>query len=344
MKMLVCCAGLVYAMVPAGPGAQKQATAAEIVGVARIWDRAPHNAFTDLLRYKDRWFCVFREGTAHVSADGGVRVLTSFDGETWIPAAVISYPGADLRDPKLAITPGGDLMLTSAAAMNPPSSVRHQTLVWFSSDGREWTPPRPIGDPDMWLWRVTWHRDHAYSVGYSTGETRFVRLYASRDGRRFLPHADNLLVRGYPNESAIVFRDDESAVCLLRRDQPQATAQVGISRPPYRGWQWRDLGVRIGGPNLIRLADDRLLVAARFYVDGKPNTSLAWLSAEDATLEPFLTLPSGGDSSYPGLVYHDGLLWVSYYSSHEGKSNIYMARIKVPAQTRRDRDTAAFQH
>ena len=39
--------------------------------------------------------------------------------------------------------------------------------------------------------------------------------------------------------------------------------------------------------------------------------------------EPLLTLPSGGDTSYPGLVWHDGLLWVSYYSSHEGKAAIY---------------------
>ena len=43
----------------------------------------------------------------------------------------------------------------------------------------------------------------------------------------------------------------------------------------------------------------------------------------------FLTLPSGGDTSYPGLVWHDGLLWVSYYSSHEGKTSIYLAKVKL---------------
>ena len=50
----------------------------------------------------------------------------------------------------------------------------------------------------------------------------------------------------------------------------------------------------------------------------------------DGDYEPALTLPSGGDTSYPGLVWHDGLLWVSYYSSHEGKSAIYLAKVKVP--------------
>jgi hypothetical protein len=45
--------------------------------------------------------------------------------------------------------------------------------------------------------------------------------------------------------------------------------------------------------------------------------------------EPVLTLPSGGDTSYPGLVFHDGLLWMSYYSSHEGKAGVYLAKIRL---------------
>jgi hypothetical protein len=49
------------------------------------------------------------------------------------------------------------------------------------------------------------------------------------------------------------------------------------------------------------------------------------------TYEPVLTVPSGGDCSYPGLAWHDGLLWMSYYSSHEGKSSIYLARIRLTA-------------
>ena len=49
----------------------------------------------------------------------------------------------------------------------------------------------------------------------------------------------------------------------------------------------------------------------------------------DGGYEPALTLPSGGDTSYAGMVWHEGLLWVSYYSSHEGKSAIYLAKVKV---------------
>ena len=35
------------------------------------------------------------------------------------------------------------------------------------------------------------------------------------------------------------------------------------------------------------------------------------------------------DTSYPGLVWHEGQLWVSYYSSHEGKTSIYLARVRL---------------
>ena len=57
----------------------------------------------------------------------------------------------------------------------------------------------------------------------------------------------------------------------------------------------------------------------------------------DGDYEPVLTFPSGGDTSYPGLVWHDGLLWMSYYSSHEGKTSIYLAKIKRAARSGADR-------
>ncbi len=43
-----------------------------------------------------------------------------------------------------------------------------------------------------------------------------------------------------------------------------------------------------------------------------------------------LTFPSAGDTSYPGLVWHEGLLHVSYYSTHEGKTSIYFAKVRLP--------------
>jgi hypothetical protein len=301
----------------------------QLLEARMIWDKAPHNAFTDLIRFQGRWFCVFREGKAHVSPDGALRVITSKDGRTWTSAALIVYPGADLRDAKITIAPGGRLMLSGAAALHQPAEFRHQSLVWFSHDGTKWSEPIKIGDPDFWLWRSTWHKGTAYSIGYSTGEKKLIRLYSSRDGARFDTLAENLFDRGYPNETSLQFGSDGLALCLLRRDAQESSAQLGLSRPPYVDWSWRDLGVRIGGPHLIRLPDGRIVAAVRLH-DGGARTALMWLDPDSVKLTEFLTLPSGGDTSYAGMVYHDNLLWVSYYSSHEGKAQIYLARVKVP--------------
>ena len=66
----------------------------------------------------------------------------------------------------------------------------------------------------------------------------------------------------------------------------------------------------------------------RLY-DKKVRTVVCTLDPDTGRLTEELTLPSGGDTSYAGLAWHDGLLWVSYYSSHEGKSSIYLAKVKV---------------
>ena len=310
--------------------APARADGVRLVESRRIWDAAPHNAFTDLVRFNGRWFCVFREGATHVSPDGKLRVIESADGEQWTSAALIELAGADLRDAKACVTPEGKLMLTGAAARPAPGGGKtHQSLAWFSDDGRRWGEAVEVGEKDFWIWRVTWHGDTAYAVGYGTAGEKIARLYSSRDGRRFETLVPTLFAEGYPNEHALVFLDDGTCLCLLRRDGGKTRAgQLGVAKPPYKQWTWKDLDRQIGGPMMIRLPDGRLIAAVRLY-DGKVRTSLCWVDAEKGTLAECLALPSGGDTSYAGMVMHDGVLWVSYYSSHEGKTSIYLAKVDV---------------
>lgn len=305
---------------------------AKLVEAKKIWDRAPHNAFTDLVRFEDRWYCVFREGQSHVSPDGALRVITSTDGDTWESAALITSADSDLRDAKLTITPDGKLMLCGAEALHDQSRHTHQSLAWFSGDGHTWSDRYEIGDPDFWLWRVTWHKGKAYGLGYATGDRRSVRLYSSSDGKTFETLVERLFDVGYPNESSIVFDgDSDTAYCLLRRDGSPNSGLLGTSHPPYTEWEWKDLGTQIGGPHMIRLPDGRFVAAVRLY-DQQVRTSLCWIDPQSGKLTEFLALPSGGDTSYAGLALHEDLLWVSYYSSHEGKTNIYLAKVQIPPE------------
>jgi len=304
-----------------------------LVESRRIWDQAPHNAFTDLLRFQDRWYCVFREGTAHVSPDGALRVITSTDGQQWESLALVTSSTYDLRDAKLTVTPTGKLML-NGAGMIADAAVRYQSMCWFSADaGRSWDAGRKIGDPGFWLWRTQWHDNIAYTMGYNTQRDRtkrILRLYASDDdGQTFKILVDRVPAPKGCGEDKILFLADESALCLLRHETGDRMGQLGTAAPPYTDWKWRDLNLRIGGPNMIQLPDGRILAAVRLYRGGT-RTSLCWLDAAEATLTEALKLPSGGDTSYAGLVWHDGLLWVSYYSSHESKTSIYLAKVMIP--------------
>jgi len=302
-----------------------------LVEARRIWDKAKHNAFTDLLRHKGRWYCVFREGSAHVSPDGALRVIVSDDGETWKSIALITSPKYDLRDAKLTVTPDGRLML-NGAGMIADAKVRYYSMVWFSSDdGRTWTEGKQIGDPGFWLWRSQWHNGNAYSMGYSTERERTqrkLRLYRSKDGGNFETLVEQLSAPAGCGEDTILFMKDQSALCLLRHETGDRMAQLGTASPPYTDWKWRNLNLRIGGPNMIQLPDGRILAATRLYAGGA-RTSLSWLDPKNGKLTEVLKLPSGGDTSYAGLVLHDGLLWISYYSSHEGKTSIYLAKVRI---------------
>lgn len=304
---------------------------AKIVDAHKIWDKAPHNAFTDLVRHNGRWFCVFREGDAHVSPNGSLRVITSTDGTTWESAALLSSPISDLRDAKITIAPDGRLMLCGAGALHDKTKGSHQSYIWYSKNGTDWTEAIPIGDRGFWLWRVTWNDGTAYAVGYRTnqGSRRGTRLYKSTDGKHFEVLVPELLSENSPNESSLLFLPNETALCLSRREGEDNTAILGTARPPYTDWSWKDTNVRVGGPALIQLEDGRIVVAGRDYPGGA-KTKLWWLDPNTANLSPIIALPSGGDTSYPGLVQYNGNLWVSYYSSHEGKTSIYLARVDLP--------------
>lgn len=327
----VCCAGCLFLahtapLLAADPVSTPDQPSVRMQ-VTRIWDQAPHNAFTDLVRFQDRWFCVFREGEKHVSPDGALRVITSQDGEKWESAALITSPNSDLRDAKITITPDNRLMLCGAEALPDKTVKSHQSLVWFSEDGRNWSERHEIGEPNLWLWRVTWHAGRAYGVGYGCGPSdRLARLYVSEDGKQFNTLVERLYDEGYPNETSLLF-EGETAYCLLRRDGQPNIGLWGRSQAPYTDWTWQEVGMRIGGPHMIRLPDGRYLAAVRLY-DGKVRTSLCWIDTETGRLTEFQALPSGGDTSYAGLAWHEDQLWVSYYSSHEGKSNIYLARLR----------------
>jgi len=319
----------------------------EILSVRKIWDEGSHNAFTDLIRWRDTWYCTFREADAHVGGDGKIRVIESADGLSWKSAALIAEDGIDLRDPKLSVAPDDRLMLVVGGSVyEGKKCVGRQPRVMFSADAHQWTAPQRVLEPDEWLWRVAWHKGRAYGASYNAAARNTPAAKDAADGKSFDPgpadwklklvvsddgvHYEtitHLEVPGHPNETTLRFLADDRMIALVRREGGDRMGWIGTSRPPYVDWTWRATGHRFGGPNAIVLPNGSMWAAGRAYLPKKAATILARLGTE--TYEPALALPSGGDTSYPGLVWHDNRLWMSYYSSHEGKSSIYLAVIQT---------------
>jgi hypothetical protein len=317
----------------------------ELVEVRKIWDAGGHNAFTDLIRWQGRWWCVFREADGHVGGDGLIRVLTSTDGAKWESAATLVEKDVDLRDPKLSETPDGRLMIVCGGSiyLGTKELKGRRPRVSFSTDGRIWTVPQKILEEGDWLWRITWHEGTAYGVSYRStakaandakaGGGWDLLLFKSLNGVAW-NLVTTLAVPDRPNETTLRFLPDGRMVAMVRREAGDRLGWFGEARAPFTQWTWHQSNLRWGGPDFIVLPDGRWIAGTREYAKAQGGTAaktgMIVASVNDFKLTPLLTLPSGGDTSYSAFVWHGGLLWTSYYSSHEGKTSIYLAKVKLP--------------
>ncbi|HYF34986.1 MAG TPA: hypothetical protein VD994_06810, partial [Prosthecobacter sp.] len=208
----------------------QQPSPAQIVSVTKIWDKGKHNAFTDLVRFKNLFFCCFREADDHVGGDGIIRILISSTGDNWVDYAAVSEKGVDLRDPKLEITPDGKrlYLLCGGSVYGGTKELKGRRPRYSTSiDGKVWTPPQKLLAEGDWLWRVTVNPKDSkfYGAVYNTHPTSggpkpeaewSLKNYASNDGSVW-QLSSIMQVPGQPNETTVRFLKDGSAMALVRR-------------------------------------------------------------------------------------------------------------------------------
>lgn len=304
----------------------------ELIELNKIWNKSEHNAFTDLIYFKDKWYCSFRVASTHMSYDGAIQIISSKDGKNWNPIVLIEIKDYDIRDPKLSISSKNELVINAGIRIEKPiDDISLLSATWLSKDGESFSEANYCSkNSNTWRWSTTWHKDLAYSFAY-VGKHKLGALYTSTDAKEWNLLEDNVFPSSttgeWANESSLLFIDD-IAYCILRRDGGDYSAVFSTSNPPYKKWEWKNLGQYVGGPKMINI-NGKFLVAGRLANEKEYYTALVWLDIKNNKLEEALRMPSKADSSYPGLIYKDDILYMSYYSSHEGKSSIYFAKIKV---------------
>lgn len=138
-----------------------------------------------------------------------------------------------------------------------------------------------------------------------------------------------LNIDGLASESTVTFSENDYMIIIVRLDDGNYSGKIAKCGYPYREWKWKDLGIRLGGPNIIPLRNDWYIIGTRsFNFRNQPKTSI-YLWKEGHEIRNVVELPSGGDTGYPGLLIEKDKLWVSYYSSHQGKASVYIARIPL---------------
>ena len=253
----------------------------------------------------------------------------------------------DTRDPHFLVFRDKLFVLTGTWFSGETSLPRdeydlnkHLGYAVWSEDGKTWHGPTMLeGTFGHYIWRAAAHGDRAYLCGRRKyefdmkprGEGRRVKsiMLQSDDGLIWRKRAVFQELQG--DETAFLFEPDGAVIGIGRR---RGNAQLLRSSPPYTDWQRHDLDRYIGGPLLARWGD-RLVVGGRKSIgDRGPKTSMYWLI--DDQLQEFAELPSGGDTSYPGMVaLSDTKAVMSWYSSHEKDKDgntitaIYMADLRI---------------
>ncbi len=310
------------------------------MSVYKIWDQAKHNGFPDLIRFKNAFYCSFREGNNHCdnTNTGRVRIVRSEDGKNWESVALFELKGTEMREAHLSETPEGRIMVAVGAGyfFNNHFNTLATYVSFSDKSGFNFSSlEKTVVDPQIttsreWIWRVTWNKGIGYGIMYQihvgkNPDPWEAFLVKTTDGKYYEKLA-KIELDGDPNESTIRFDRNDNMYILIRRDKEDRMGFIAESPYPYRELTYNRLKVQLGGPNFQFLNKRQLVIGTRSYEKSGSSTAILMTDLKGNVLKT-TKLPSGGDTSYPGMVIHRKKLWVAYYSSHEGKSNIYMGVI-----------------
>lgn len=320
---------LLFAAIPVTAG---QLPEVRVGNIRRAFHNGEHNAFTDLVRFKDKFYLTFRScPDGHmVHPTASIIILSSTDADQWEQVHRFSVARRDTWDPHFLIFRGRLFVYTGTWYYGETSPMsedydlnKHLGYAAWSKDGVQWHSPIMLeGTFGHYIWRASAFGGEAYLCGRRKrefamaprGEGPMVEsaMLESDDGLIWRTRALFQVVDG--DETAFQFEADGSVLAIGRRGR--GNAQLLRSEAPYAQWERKELDRYIGGPLLTRWGS-RYVVGGRKTIGGNgPKTSMYWLVKDQ--LHEFAGLPSGGDNSYPGFVEISlTRAMVSWYSSHE---------------------------
>ncbi len=309
--------------------------------IKKIYDAAPYSSCPDIAYFRDKLFIAFREGASAPGEKAGdhgkIRILSSNDSEYWEPVALIEIKGLDLRDPKLAVTSKNKLLiLMDGAKVDNGKLIEFKTYYSISDGaGKKFSMPEPVEYVNFdgnfkRLWRLSWHDKTGYGVAYSVDENGMTdqsQAWLVKTGKGIeLEMISDLKADGAPNKATIGFAARDEMMMLLRRDSEDKSGLFGKSKPPYTEWSWEKLNFSLFAPDFELIPINKIVIGMRMIDENGAYVALM-LGKEDLNFHEIMRLTSGGDTGCPGMVSIGGYIWMTFHSSHQGKTAIYFTKI-----------------
>jgi len=334
------------------PSARPEEPAAALTWFQKVTDTPGHHAFTDLAWFDGHYYLCYRSGAGHVSMDGVIRVRRSEDLKTWEDCGTIKTLGDD-RDPHFTVH-GDRLHLffgvwdtIHGEGDGPVSRNKVRSHTTSTTDGTTWKPVKALYEPGWWLWRVRHFEGAFHTVAYTAlrpvPDYRESRLLRSKDGLQW--DFVGTVTKDYMAGEADFWQRDEESIAVISRTGGSDNARFFSSDASYQEWGDVELNAMVHSP-VVAFWHERIFVAGRGRQDDQHVTRL-W-ELQGATLVEVLTLPSGGDNAYPGLLpvpeslrEDEPRFYVSWYSQTDaatgekepdGGAAVYVGEISLAPQ------------
>lgn len=297
----------------------------EPLEVRKVVADGKHNAFTAFVRWKDAYWLAFRKAASHSSGDGDLIVLRSADAKKWTEVLRLDVLPDD-RDPQFLATEDRLLLYDPALKGGQLTS-----FVTYTDDGKTWSKPQPIYKPTYIFWKPVARGGKFYATAHvksRDGKARDVHLITSTDGIDWRQVSQ---IRGgnWESETTIHFVGDDKIVAFLRQKYGSPQSSILESSAPFTEWKERPTpNLHFSGHAAYTIAGVHYFLS-RTFESGRKNPGVMIYTFTDGKLKPYCRLPTGGDCAYACAVQSGDEMLVSYYSSHEGSTNIYVARVPL---------------
>jgi hypothetical protein len=316
----------------------------------KIYSDGRHNAFTDLIYFKRKYFLAFRNGTSHLSWDGKIVLLSSTDGKEWTEFKKFLFANRlDARDPKLFLK-GKRMFLGFPLRMEESGKWQSQIFVTSTQNGKTFNRLKRVYRVGFVNWRPKTYKKYIYAPFYYVGNiedfsTWGVELYYSSDGFSWRP-ISTIYEGDGANETEIEFVKDK-IIAVIRREGKSSI--LAIAKPPYTNWEYKDLGRQLHSP-CIKTFGKKIFLAVRDFeiikkrpkkiadeiitknIKHKEKVSL--FSWNGKTFKEALVIEEGKniDCGYCGMerdIKNKNCILISYYLGNANSSEIWIARVKI---------------